>query len=111
MRAETSSAERSGLIAWFARNSVAANLLMLALLIGGAAVSLDIKQEVFPSFQLDFVDIEMRYPGASPEEIEDAIVLPIEEQLRGLEVAERIVAEAREGTASVAVELIDGVDP
>ena len=99
------------LIAWFARNATAANLAMMALLIGGVAAAINIKQEVYPSFQLDFVDIEMAYPGASPEEVADAILLPIEEQMRSLEVAERVTGTAKQGSATVAVELAEGVDP
>ncbi len=102
--------DRNDVITWFTRNSVAANLLMVALLLGGAFAALNIRQEVFPSYQLDFVDIEMAYPGASPEEIEDGIILPIEEQLRGLEIAERVIATATEGNAEIAIELAEGAD-
>ncbi|MEM6314475.1 MAG: efflux RND transporter permease subunit, partial [Planctomycetota bacterium] len=101
----------NALIAWFARNATAANLVMAALLIGGAAAALNIKQEVYPSFQLDFVDVDMAYPGASPEEVADAILLPIEEQLRTLDIAERVTGTAEQGRASVAVELTEGSDP
>lgn len=102
---------RTGIVTWFTRNSVAANLVMLALLIGGALAAFNIRQEVFPTFQLDFVDIEMAYPGASPEQVEDGIILPIEEQVRSLEVAERVVSTATEGGASIEIELTEGVDP
>lgn len=100
-----------GLVAWFARNSVASNLVMFALLIGGVLAGLNIRQEVYPTFQLDFVDIEMAYPGASPEQVEDGIILPIEEQLRSLEVTGRLVSQATEGNATIEVELAEGVDP
>lgn len=100
----------TGIVAWMARNHVAANLIMLALLIGGGVTTLNIRQEVFPSFQLDVVDIGVSYPGASPEEVENGLLLPIEEALRGLEVVERVVATAEEGRASVEVELVDGAD-
>jgi len=99
-----------GFVGWMARNHVASNILMLVLLIGGLGVAATITQEIFPSFQLDIVDVEIRYPGASPEEIEDAIVLPVEEELRGLTVVERIVAIAEEGVATVEVELAPGSD-
>ncbi|MEM1223052.1 MAG: efflux RND transporter permease subunit [Verrucomicrobiota bacterium] len=104
------SKRRENLVTWFARNSVAANLLMVALLLGGAFAALNIRQEVFPGFQLDFVDITMSYPGASPEEIEDGIIIPIEEQLRGLDITERVVAEATEGRAKIEIELVGGAD-
>lgn len=100
-----------GLVEWMTRNSVAANLLMLTLLLGGGIAMMTIKQEVFPSFQLDIVDVEISYPGAAPREVEDGIVLPLEEELRELEVVERVVATASEGGATVEVELLEGVDP
>ena len=57
---------RRGPIAWMATNPVTANLLMFALLIGGAITFSTIKQEVFPSFEIDRVDVSVSYPGASP---------------------------------------------
>ena len=98
-------------VEWTARNHVAANLLMLTLLLGGAFFMFTIKQEVFPSFQLDIVDISISYPGAAPREVEDGIILPLEEELRDLDVVERIVSTAGEGGANVEVELLEGVDP
>ena len=99
-----------GLVGWMARNRVAANLLMWGLLLGGGVLALQIRQEVYPSFQLDIVDISVTYPGASPEEVEEGLLLPIEEAVRGLEAADRIVAVAEEGRARVSVELVPGVD-
>ena len=57
--------EKSGPISWMARNPVAANLLMVALILGGFMVSRQIKQEVFPEFDLDIVQIIVPYPSAS----------------------------------------------
>ena len=58
-----------GMVAWFARNSVAANLLMFALVLGGIAQSFVIKMELFPEFSLDTISVQVVYPGAAPEEI------------------------------------------
>ncbi|MCL4216837.1 MAG: efflux RND transporter permease subunit, partial [Candidatus Hydrogenedentes bacterium] len=99
-----------GLVDWMARNHVAANLLMITLLGGGAVSLMSIKQEVYPSFQLDIVDIRIRYPGASPEEVEDGIILAVEEEIRGLEIVERIVSTAEEGSANLEIELAEGAD-
>ena len=99
------------LVRWMTLNHVAANILMMVLLLGGLAATLSIKQEVYPSFQLDIVDISVSYPGSPPEEVEDGLVLPIEEALLGLEVVDRVVATASEGRARVEVELLEGVDP
>ncbi len=99
-----------GPIAWMVRHSVAPNLLMLFLLIGGFFTALRIKQEVFPEFDLDFVTITVPYPGASPEEVEQGIILAIEEAVRGITGVEQVTAAAREGVGVVTVELEEGTD-
>ncbi|HVR36278.1 MAG TPA: efflux RND transporter permease subunit [Methylomirabilota bacterium] len=100
--------DNSGILAWFARNHVAANLLMAAVVIVGLVVAGGIKQEVFPSFLLDRVEIEMEYRGASPEEVERSVVLPIESEIRGMELVRRIESVATEGRAQVMVEILPG---
>jgi len=94
-----------GPIAWMSHNRVTPNLLMLVLLVGGLFTSWTIKEEVFPDFTLDQVDISVEYSGASPEEVEQGIVLAIEEAIRGVEGIEEITATASEGRASVSAEL------
>ncbi len=93
-----------------AGNSVAASLVMLVFLIGGLFMGLNIKQEVFPEFSLDRITISVAYPGASPEEVENAIVTAIEEALQGLEDIDEINAAAEEGLAFVNVTAIEGAD-
>ena len=100
--------EKRGPLAWMAGNSVAANLLMLVLLIGGFIWALQIKQEVFPEFELDFVNITVSYPGASPEEVEQGIILAVEEAVSGLDGIQEITSSAREGSGFVQVEMIEG---
>jgi multidrug efflux pump subunit AcrB len=102
--------ETTGLIAWFARNHVAANLLMLAVVVVGLIVARNIRQEIYPLFEIDTVEIRMQYRGASPEEVEQSIILPIESELRGLELTRRIESSATEGRASVSVEIMPGFD-
>ena len=105
-----SNPEMRGYIAWMARNPVTANLVMLMLLIGGLITAGRIKKEVFPDFDLDRVSIVVRYPGASPEEVERAIVLAVEESIRGLEGVKEVSSTASEGSASIQAELLDDVD-
>ena len=81
-----------GPIAWMAGNSVAANLLMLVLLIGGLVMGTRIKKEVFPEFQIDSVTVTVAYPGASPEEVEKGIILSIEEAVQGLDGVNEVTA-------------------
>ncbi len=99
-----------GPIAWMVHNPIAANLLMVILLGGGLWMAYSIQREVFPESQLDVVEVSVTYPGASPEEVENGVLLPVEEALRGIDGIEEITSTAREGSASVNVELISGTD-
>jgi multidrug efflux pump subunit AcrB len=99
-----------GLIAWFARNHVAANLLMLAVVVVGLVVAMNIRQEIYPRFEVDTVEISMQYRGASPDEVEQSVILPIESELRGLELTRRIESSATEGRAQVSVEIMPSFD-
>ena len=99
-----------GLIAWWARNSIAANLLMWVLLGGGIYTAFNIQKEVFPEFAVDVVEVEVGYPGAAPSEVEQGILLPIEETVRGVEGIKEMNSEAREGNGEVSIELLAGVD-
>ena len=69
------SPKERGLIAWMANNSVAANLLMLVVMVGGLASIGGITKEVFPTFPSDTVTITVPYPGSSPEEVEEGIAV------------------------------------
>jgi multidrug efflux pump subunit AcrB len=97
-----------GPIAWMAGHSVAANLMMFVFLVGGLIYAGQIKKEVFPDFELDYVTVSVPYPGASPEEVERGVVLAIEEAVQGLDGIKEITATAGEGSASVTVEIIEG---
>ncbi len=102
---------KSGAIGWMVHNRVTPNLIMLLLLIGGLLTyTHGITKEVFPSFDTDTVTVRVPYSGASPEEIEQGIILVIEEAIRGLDGIEEVVATASEGSGQVVAELIEGVD-
>ncbi len=100
----------TGPIAWMVKNPVAANLLMLIFLIGGFATFKSIKQEVFPELSADLVSVSVAYPGGTPEEMEQSVCLVVEEAMRGIEGVEEVTSTAREGSASIVAELIEGVD-
>ena len=97
-----------GPIAWMAGHSVTANLLMLVFLVGGLIWANRIKQEVFPDFDLDIVNITVPYPGASPEEVERGIILAVEEAVQGLEGIKEMSASASEGVGTVRIEILEG---
>ena len=102
--------DHSGPVGWMAGNHVAANLLMAVLLIGGLLFGMRIKQEVFPEFDTDQISVSVPYPGASPEEVEQAIVLVLEEAARGLDDVDEITSVASEGVGVITVDLIPGAD-
>ncbi len=98
-------------IEWFARNPVAANLLMVFILVSGLLTVFTIKQEVFPEFSLDLIVIDVSYPGAAPEEIEEGVSVRLEEAIQGLDGIKRITSTASDGMGTVLVDLELGSDP
>ncbi|PAU80429.1 multidrug transporter [Halovibrio salipaludis] len=99
-----------GPIEWMARNSIAANLLMILLLAGGAWMAFEVQKEVFPEFEPDIVQVSVTYPGAAPEEVEQGILLPVEEAVQGLENIKEMTSTAREGTGTITLELVNGAN-
>ncbi len=97
-----------GPIEWMARNSVAANLMMILLLAGGFWMASQVQKEVFPEFELDIVQVSVSYPGASPSEVEKGILLPVEEAVQGIQSIEEMTSTAREGSGSIQLELVPG---
>ncbi len=100
----------TGAIAYMARNPIAANLLMIILLGGGIWTMFNIQKEVFPQYQLDMVDVSVAYPGAAPAEVEQGILRPVEEAIRGVDGIKEVVSEAQEGSGQVTIELVAGAD-
>ncbi|MEM6674905.1 MAG: efflux RND transporter permease subunit [Planctomycetota bacterium] len=99
-----------GPIAWMATNSIAANLAMLVLIIGGLLLATRITQEVFPEFDIDTVTVRVPYIGASPEEIEQGILLALEDRTRGIDGVKKVRSQALEGVGTVTLELVTGAD-
>ncbi|MEM6820402.1 MAG: efflux RND transporter permease subunit [Verrucomicrobiota bacterium] len=98
----------NGAIAWFARNHVAANCLMLAIIGVGLVSIIRMKIEIFPETSTDIVTVRVPYPGAAPEEVEDGIVLRVEEAIQDLQGMKRITSTASEGYSLVTVEVRTG---
>ncbi len=96
------------MIRWMAEHKVAANLLMLILLFWGGMSTLNIKQELFPAFELDLLVVAVTYSGATPEEVEESIIVPIESALEGIEGIKKMTSTAREGAASIRIDLDEG---
>jgi len=81
----------TGIIAWFARNSIAANLLMFFILIGGALTALTINKQMFPQVELNWISYAVPYPGAAPQEVEEGITIKIEEALKSVQGIKRVI--------------------
>ncbi len=100
----------SGPIAWFARNHVAANLLMGVIVVGGVVALPRMPQKSFPDIDVKLITVTTEYLGAAPEEVEQGVCIRIEEELEGIEGVERIRSTASEGSCSVRVELFENAD-
>ena len=95
-------------IAWFAENHVAANLLMLFFLVAGIISVLTIRVEIFPDAVPDQIRITVEYPGASPSEVEDGVIKPIEEKIAGLAGIDTIKCTAKEGLGIITIDVLKG---
>ncbi len=100
----------SGPIAYMAGNSVAANLLMLAIVAFGLVSLTGLEREAWPTVPFYHVEVSMAYPGATPEEVEESIVVKIEDQVSGLEDVKAVKSVAAPGIASVRVQMDSGTD-
>ena len=100
------------MIAWFARNHVAANLLMATLLIMGLfSLSKRIPLEVFPTLEPQQINVVIALRGATPEDVEQSIAILIEEAVQDLEGIEQITSHSAEGSATVGIEVDPAYDP
>jgi len=100
------------MIAWFARNHVAANLLLITILIAGLfSLTNRIPLEVFPSFATDRINVNVSLRGATPEDVEKSISIRIEEAVQDLEGVKQIASRSSEGSSAVNIEVESGYDP
>ena len=97
-------------IRWFANNSVAANLLMIMLLVGGALSLAVTNQEEFPMFDIPVVRVGVPYLGAAPVEVEKSVCVRIEEAIEGVEGIDRTGGAAVEGYCNIMAEIAQGAD-
>ena len=100
--------ERRGPIAYMARNGVAANLLMAFVLLAGFYSLSTLPQEFIPEVSLDRVSISVSYPGATPAEVEESIIVRIERAIEGIDGLQQIRATAAEGRGLLVAEIERG---
>ncbi len=93
------------MVQWMVKNHVAANLLMLFLVVGGLVKGMSLKQEIFPEIALDKIQVTVAYPGASPDEVEEGIILKIEDSITGIDGIKEIQSVAGEGLGTVTAEI------
>jgi multidrug efflux pump subunit AcrB len=100
----------NGPIRWFVDNPIAANLLMVFLLVGGVVGVGALDKQFFPEFEINRVSISLAYPGAGPREVEEQICVRIEEAVHDLNGVKEIRSTARQGLGTVVVEAETGYD-
>ncbi len=98
------------MVAWFVRNPIAANLLMLLIVVGGLSGIPALDKQFFPDFALNTVSVALPYPGAGPAEVEEQICVRIEESVHDLNGVKEIRSTASEGLGTVLIEAESGYD-
>ena len=95
------------LITYFIKYPVAVNVMMIAVVIFGIGGIFNLKSSFFPLNESNIITISVAYPGASPEEMEEGVVLKIEDNLRGLVGIDRVTSKSAENSATITVETIE----
>ncbi|SFG72663.1 efflux RND transporter permease subunit [Neptunomonas qingdaonensis] len=106
----TSNGPLQNLTAMFAEHRVAANLLMILMILGGLWGVKNLNTQFFPSFELDIVTINVLWSGAAAEDVERSIILPIEEEIRSINGIDTLYSTSNQGQASIRLELTENAD-
>ncbi|WP_341219617.1 efflux RND transporter permease subunit [uncultured Pseudoalteromonas sp.] len=102
---ESTQTKQTGLIAYFANNSVAANLMMLFIIVMGFLSYKTIQRQMFPNIEINYINVNANYPGASPQEIEESILIKIEESLKDITEIKKGVYRAFRNGGSARLEI------
>ncbi|MCS1411621.1 MAG: Swarming motility protein SwrC [Verrucomicrobia subdivision 3 bacterium] len=100
----------NGVIEWFARNGVAANLLVVFIMLAGLMSMQTLKREVFPETDSGMISVAVEYLGAAPAEVEEGVCIRIEEAIQSLEGIKQMTSTASEGKGTVMVELLPNAE-
>ncbi len=100
-----------GIIAWFARNSVAANLLMFFIIVGGLFTAFTINKQMFPQFESNWISFSIPYPGAAPQDVEEGITIKIEEALETVQGLKRVITYSGRNLSNGWLEIDENYDP
>lgn len=96
------------IIEYFIRYHVAVNVLIIAFIIFGVIGAVSLKSSYFPLTESKIITVAIAYPGASPQEIEEGIVLQIEDNLKGLKGVDRVTSTSSENSGTITVEIEKG---
>lgn len=102
---------RKGVIGFFVHHRVAANLVMLMMLLGGALALTRMNIQFFPTFALDVVSVQVVWSGASAEDVEQGITDPLEQRLRSIDGLKKMTSTSAQGVSSITLEFHEGADP
>ncbi|MFW7524470.1 efflux RND transporter permease subunit [Vibrio ostreicida] len=97
--------KQKGLIAYFAHNPVAANLIMVFVLIVGTVSFFFIQRQMFPNIEVNYINVSAQYPGASPQEIEESILIKLEESLKDVTGIKKAISTASRGSGAIEIEV------
>jgi len=109
VKTRTKTSEK-GLIAWFASNNVAANLLMFFIIVAGLISAATIRKQTTPDIELPLIQVRVPYLGAAPQEVEEGVVIKVEESIQDIQGIVEINSRAREGFGSVTIEVSQSAD-
>ena len=98
------------IIKWFSGNHVAANFIMLAVLIAGFAAWFQLRKEVFPEIAFDGVIVNVPYPNATPEEVTNGVIIPIEEAISDVDGIKKVTSNASRNVGALTLEVETGFD-
>lgn len=108
---EASYDTHKGVIAWFARNSVAANLLMIGIILIGLVSAFTIRKQMFPQIEIAWLNVSIAYPGADPQEVAESITVKLEEAISSVTGVERIITNSNRGGAQAYIKVLEEYDP
>jgi multidrug efflux pump subunit AcrB len=102
---------RRGVIGFFVHHRVAANLVMLVMLLGGVLSLTRMNMQFFPTFALDVVSVRVVWSGASAEDVEQGITDPLEQRLRSIDGLKKMTSTSAQSVSSITLEFHEGTDP
>ncbi|MBM4181957.1 MAG: efflux RND transporter permease subunit [Betaproteobacteria bacterium] len=103
--------KRNDLLGTFVHHPVAANLLMLLLMVAGFFAVTKLNVQFFPNFNLDFVTVRVEWRGAAAEDVEEGITTPLEQKLKTVSGIKNLTSTSSQGVSSISIEFHEGSDP